>query len=104
MSAQSRDAQAQLLLNARRLRAGVLLTMIGAALGLVGSVVAGAELAIAVRKWLSDSGYPPSEMARMKMRQALTASQAATHAAVDAWQHSTDGVGVGAGAAGTRPS
>lgn len=91
----SDDAQtAQLLLNARRLRAGVLLTIVGGALGALGSFLAGVELAQATRRWLSESGYPPSEVARLKMHQALHASRAASQAAVDAWQHNGHGADV----------
>lgn len=78
---------AQLLLNAGRLRAGVILATVGAVLGAVGSIVAGVEMAQATKKWLSESGYPPSEVARVKLHQAVIASRAASQAALDAWQH-----------------
>ena len=85
MTAQSETAQ--LLLNAQRLRAGVILAIVGASLGAFGSVLAGFEVAHATRRWLAESGYPPSEVARAKMHQAITASRAAREAAFDAWQH-----------------
>lgn len=83
MSAQNQDAQ--LLMNAQRLRAGLLLAIVGAVIGTIGSIFAGVELAQATRKWFNDAGYPDS--AREKVHQAVLASRAATHAAMDAWQH-----------------
>lgn len=85
MSTQSETAQ--ILLNAQRLRIGVALAILGAALGAVGSLVAGVEMAQATKRWLAESGYPPSEVARVKMHQAVQASRAARQAAFEAWQH-----------------
>lgn len=82
-----RNETAQLLLNAQRLRVGAVLAVVGAVLGAIGSLVAGLEVAGATKKWLSESGYPPSDVARAKLHQAVIASRAASHAAFDAWQH-----------------
>lgn len=81
----SQSETAQLLLNAQRLRIGVIFAIVGTAIAALGSVLAGFEMAHATRRWLADSGS--SEVARSKMHQALHASQAARHAAFEAWQH-----------------
>jgi hypothetical protein len=93
----AQNENAQLFLNAQRLRGGVLLAIVGALIGAIGSVVAGIELAAATRKWLNESGYQPSEVARTRAIQALHASQAARHAAMEAWQHEGNNVGAGVG-------
>ena len=87
MTDAARAEMAQLTLNSRRLKAGVMLTVIGGLVGAAGSVMAGLELATATRRWLVDTGYPPSEVARVRLRQAVHASQAARLAAQEAWQH-----------------
>lgn len=85
MSDTASASMAQLSLNSRRLRAGVLLTVIGGMAGAAGSIIAALELATATRRWLADSGYPPSEVAKVRLRQAVHASQAAQAAARQAW-------------------
>ena len=97
MTSTAQGGPAQSMLSTRRLKAGMVLTLIGAAAGALGSIIAGLEVAVATRRWLNETGYPPSEVARTKLHQALLASQAATHAAVEAWQHEGQGHPVGAG-------
>lgn len=84
-------------MNTQRIRVGVVLALIGGLIGSIGSILAGVELAQATRKWLSDSGYPPSEVALAKMHQAVHASHAARHAAREAWLHNGDFVSAGTG-------
>jgi len=80
------------MMNAQRLRTGVIIAIVGAALGALGSVLAGFEMAHATRRWLAESGYPPSEVARTRMNQAMHAGRAARHAAFEAWQHNGEPV------------
>lgn len=94
----SQEQTAQFLLNAQRMRIGLVLTIVGTVFGAIGSILAGVEMAQATRKWLSASGHPPSELAMTKMHQAMHASRAARHAAREAWLH--DGIFVGSGAEG----
>lgn len=94
----SETQTAQFLLNAQRMRVGVILALVGTVLGAAGSLVAGVELAQATKKWLSESGAPPSEVALAKMHQAVQASHAARHAAREAWLH--NGAFVPSGAEG----
>lgn len=94
MSVQAQDVE--ILVNAQRLRAGVLLAIVGAAIGAMGSILAGIEMAHVTRKWIAGSGYPASLVARDRMHQAVLASRAARQAAHDAWQANGHFVGSGA--------
>jgi hypothetical protein len=70
--------------NTGRVRAGILLVLVGTLGSAIGSLIASAEFAVATRRWLKEQ--QTSAVAIYRLRQALVASQAGTHAAVDAWR------------------
>lgn len=74
-----------------RVKAGATLVFIGGFLGAVGSMLAGVEFAVATRRWLREQGRPPSEIARVRARQAFEAGQAASRAAAAVWSGSGNG-------------
>lgn len=80
----------------RRVKAGAVLMIIGGLLGAVGSLMASIELAAATRRWVQGQDQPPAEIARVRLRQAVAAGQAATRAAADSWAHDGSGEHVSA--------
>lgn len=74
-------------------RAAPLITsaaMVGAGtmIVLAGLAVSGAHLLSTTRRWINDTGVPPSELARMKWTQARAAMSAGTQA----WQNGSESV------------
>jgi ABC-type phosphate transport system permease subunit len=78
-------------LNTARIRAGAVLVIFGTVVSAVGSLIAGVELAISTTRWLKEQQQSPSAVARQRVRQALGASEAAAHAAAEAWHRVDDG-------------
>jgi hypothetical protein len=71
-----------------RLLAAGILVIAGALVSAIGSVVAGTEFAVSMRRWVKEQQQPASTLALTRLHQARAASQAATHAAMDAWHES----------------
>ncbi len=70
-----------------RVKAAAILVIAGSFVGAAGSIIAGVEFAAATRRWLQEQNQPPAEVARVRLRQAFLAGQAATRAAADTWSH-----------------
>lgn len=70
-----------------RVKAAAILVTVGSLVGAAGSIIAGLEFAAATRRWLQAQNQPPTEVARVRLRQAFLAGQAATRAAADTWSH-----------------
>ncbi|BFV58495.1 hypothetical protein KCMC57_up35990 [Kitasatospora sp. CMC57] len=68
--------------NRRMLSAGVVLTGIGALVGLAGTAIVGAALVSAGRGWVRHLETPPSELAHRTLHQARVASMAG----LEAWR------------------
>ena len=74
--------------NKQLLAAGAVLTGTGALLTLVGTAIACTALATAGRGWVQSLETAPSERASRALRQAKSASLAASHAGAEAWRAS----------------
>ncbi|WP_051970182.1 hypothetical protein [Kitasatospora azatica] len=69
--------------NRQLLSAGLVLGGVGAAAGLLGTVLVGVALATAGRGWVRQLETPPTERAARTLQQARAASQAG----LDAWRN-----------------
>ncbi|GAB2732210.1 hypothetical protein [Kitasatospora kifunensis] len=80
-------------INRKLLGAGLLLGGVGAAAGLLGTVLIGVALATAGRSWVQQFETSPTERAARALQQARAASQAG----MDAWRTAStpDGAQVG---------
>src|SRR6185312_10819968 len=78
--------------NLGRVKIGGLLVAIGGLVGAAGVAMAGVECALASRRWVAEQNQTATAIALQRVRKALEASQAATHAAATVWQKTDEGV------------
>jgi hypothetical protein len=86
------NTPARFRLNTGLLATGAALAGIGSLLGMAGLAISMAAIAAAGRRWVTDRGVPPAELAR----QQLAKARAATTAGATAWRNGTQPAG-GAG-------